>query len=199
MSLRHPKTEVEAVRRFRYWWPLRHAVTMGHWKRDREQRLTTEDGLRRLIAHIRQFRRQAPNYPEQVKMGRLSQKKGRRAELDDIREWDADGYIVRDKRSQEAAAIKTGVDYVVEGRRAMPPMAGPQFAVQRRKGKKPSLIRAYRDARDGASGAEVPIAHVTFDQDRPGQFGDNVAVIDYRELRVIIKLAYPGVVWDEMP
>lgn len=125
-------------------------------------------------------------------MGKLSQKKGRGAERTDIREWEDDGYIVRDKRSQEAAAIKTGVDYVIEGRRGMPPMAGPVFAVQRRKRKNASLIAAYRKARDGASGSEVPIAHVTFDQQKVGQFGDDLAVIDYQELRVLIKLAYPG-------
>ena len=118
MSLAHPRDEAEAVRRFRYWWPLRHAVTMGHWKRDREQRLITEDGLRKLIDQIRQFRRQAPKDPEKVDMGRSSQHKGRHAEHGErgvIRRWIRMGYKrtdILDRSEFEHSAQELGIDLV---------------------------------------------------------------------------------------
>ena len=137
-----------------------------------------------------------PDRAARRKMGKLSQRKGRRAERTDITAWENDGYIVADKRSQEAANIHVGVDYVVAGRRGINMVHGPYLAVQRRKGKKPNMRKAYADARAGATGDQVPVAHVTFDQNRPGEFGDDVAVIDWLEFRRLVKAAHPASSWD---
>ena len=137
-----------------------------------------------------------PGRPEKIKLGKRSQAKGRRGERKDIVAWAQDGYVVEDKRAFEAADIKTGVDYVLNGTRGGWVEAGPHYAVQRKVGKQPNVMRAYREARASARGEQQPVAHVTFDQRKPGEFGDDVAVIDWLEFRRLVKAAHPASAWD---
>jgi hypothetical protein len=51
--------------------------------------------------------------PTRVAAGRRSQRKGRRAELQDIKWLRGIGYTVYDKRDLEAAGVETGADYEI--------------------------------------------------------------------------------------
>lgn len=107
MSLRHPRTEAEAVRRFHFWWPDRHNLPKA-----------SRVSLRNLVDRIRHFRRQAPKNAEKVDMGRASQRKGRHAphgERGIIRRWIRMGYKrtdILDRTEFEHSAQELGIDLV---------------------------------------------------------------------------------------
>ncbi len=116
-------------------------------------------------------------------MGRTSQRKGRNAELRDLKEWRELGYHVRDRRGLEAGGVTSGVDYEVATNSGVQGM----LFVQRKHGRRPRALAAYREVAQACRGtAAIGVAHVTEHR------GVDVGIVDWKDLLNLVQLAYPN-------
>jgi len=116
--------------------------------------------------------------------GRTSQRKGRRAELADLKDWEHDGYYVRDRRRLEAASVAVGVDYEVTLNRQDWPA---HLWVQVKHRKRPNCLAAYLEAADavshfGAGSRVMPVAHVKQDH------GPSVAILSWDDFKQLVRM-----------